>query len=453
MLNRSNIPIHWSKDFVEHLRTIHFALIAVSAGLIILVASSKEYNAVAAQKQIEWIIELKHQWSPAWIEEFGEKETDVNSDFSGELDLFDDPNILESDQTVNWRDKGILGSIEWGSESNTTGIWTSTGKRTDVMLFTFPRRNWLQASTTSPDWSPEKFPRTLQEFEGWWERLSTPYEILIPRKIQDPSVVTKSLYRMPIGIVGVYGSDTPTESLGHSIQLHWANCLTCADPPNTYYGSLAQNKLWRLSIRVSTFGKYRVTQKLLAANVGYVKSDSKMTFSEVFPDLKQASEQLATLELEDIKDFIHDEAAKGPEVFEAFGMKFPQGQVTFWGITVLLCVQFYLLTYLLQLKHKLSIDDPGWDVPWMGMNLSGIAQLAFFASLVLLPSFAVISLAVRRFMLVTSPNRSTGNWVEKVELGLLFISCACGLFLALLSWRNRPRVAAGSTSAQQELFK
>lgn len=56
----STSPAHWSKDFVEHLRTVHFALIAVSAGLILLVLSSKEYNAVSALVQVEEITELKH---------------------------------------------------------------------------------------------------------------------------------------------------------------------------------------------------------------------------------------------------------------------------------------------------------------------------------------------------------------------------------------------------------
>jgi hypothetical protein len=44
----NQVPAHWSKDFVEHLRTVHFALIAVAAGLILLVLSAREYNAVTA---------------------------------------------------------------------------------------------------------------------------------------------------------------------------------------------------------------------------------------------------------------------------------------------------------------------------------------------------------------------------------------------------------------------
>jgi hypothetical protein len=67
----SEVPAHWSKDFVEHLRTVHFALIAISAGLILLVASSREYNPVTALVQVDEIIDLRHQWSLDWIKKQG----------------------------------------------------------------------------------------------------------------------------------------------------------------------------------------------------------------------------------------------------------------------------------------------------------------------------------------------------------------------------------------------
>ncbi len=63
--------VHWSKDFVEHLRTVHFALLVVSAGLILLLVSSREYNAVSALVQVEQIIDLKRQWSEEWIKKYG----------------------------------------------------------------------------------------------------------------------------------------------------------------------------------------------------------------------------------------------------------------------------------------------------------------------------------------------------------------------------------------------
>jgi len=49
------MTVHWSKDFVEHLRTVHFALVAVSVGLILLLSRSSS----PALGQIRQVIELK----------------------------------------------------------------------------------------------------------------------------------------------------------------------------------------------------------------------------------------------------------------------------------------------------------------------------------------------------------------------------------------------------------
>jgi hypothetical protein len=57
-------PAHWSKDFVEHLRTVHFTLIGVATALILIVLSAKPYDPTVALRQIHQIIELKKLWSP-----------------------------------------------------------------------------------------------------------------------------------------------------------------------------------------------------------------------------------------------------------------------------------------------------------------------------------------------------------------------------------------------------
>src|SRR5690348_3337895 len=60
-------PEHWSKDFVEHLRTVHFGLIGISVALIVIVLSSPQYDPIVSLRQIHQIIELKKRWSPDWV--------------------------------------------------------------------------------------------------------------------------------------------------------------------------------------------------------------------------------------------------------------------------------------------------------------------------------------------------------------------------------------------------
>ena len=49
---KSASPEHWSKDYVEHLRTVHFSLVTVAVALILLL-SSKTYDARAAAEQMD----------------------------------------------------------------------------------------------------------------------------------------------------------------------------------------------------------------------------------------------------------------------------------------------------------------------------------------------------------------------------------------------------------------
>ena len=62
-------PHHWSKDFVEHLRTVHFALVTVSVGLILLL-SSKAYDPKAAASQMARVTQQSKEWTEFLKNEF-----------------------------------------------------------------------------------------------------------------------------------------------------------------------------------------------------------------------------------------------------------------------------------------------------------------------------------------------------------------------------------------------
>jgi hypothetical protein len=144
--------------------------------------------------------------------------------------------------------------------------------------------------------------------------------------------------------------------------------------------------------------------------------------------------------------------AKGTEVFEAFGMKFPSAQVTWWGIFLLLSIQIYFLTYLRSLYDKLQPDDPGWDVPWIGMDQSTLSKRIFFFTLVLLPCMAVALLAGHRVWQLLDSGDTTVHsvlenrgsdfsglftWLKFLSFTTLFLAA---VLLARLSWKYRPRV-------------
>jgi hypothetical protein len=55
---------HWSKDFVEHLRTVHLTLIATAAALVVVALTTKPYSTEVAKNELHKILELKANWSP-----------------------------------------------------------------------------------------------------------------------------------------------------------------------------------------------------------------------------------------------------------------------------------------------------------------------------------------------------------------------------------------------------
>jgi hypothetical protein len=173
-----------------------------------------------------------------------------------------------------------------------------------------------------------------------------------------------------------------------------------------------------------------------------------------FPDLARAGHDLEALELDDVEKFISSEAAKGTEVFEAFGMKFPAGQITFWGIAVLLGVQLYFFVYLKQLSGRLGRTDAGWDVPWIGMDTSILARSIFFLTVVLLPCLTMALLGAHAISQLERPIIWKG-WPVAEALGV----AAASRLLLFRHWFSAcyrgntvPIFRRAATSRQREDF-
>jgi hypothetical protein len=195
-------PAHWSKDFVEHLRTVHFTLIGVSAGLILIVLSAKPYDSTAALRELHQIMELKKLWSIKWVTLRGgvEKETefqpsepskakpkaDGSSDLTSDPALGTkkpDPDLATVGKMSGWNgdpvlpprpdqftpDIDSLGNLPLSlPKDKLLGRIDQMGD-TAIVSLAFNDRYWVQ----QPDqnWSPEAFPSTLAEFKDWWHAI------------------------------------------------------------------------------------------------------------------------------------------------------------------------------------------------------------------------------------------------------------------------------------------
>jgi hypothetical protein len=189
---------------------------------------------------------------------------------------------------------------------------------------------------------------------------------------------------------------------------------------------------------IKRFIYVEINQQTLANYFSNWKSGS---FDSAFPNISKAARDLEELELEDIDKIVSADAAKGREEFEAFGMKFPADKITFWGIVLLLGVQVYFYVYLKQLSGKLAENDAGWDVPWIGMNMSALSRILFFASVLLVPSVAVGLLGWHGINDHLSL-MSRYHWYVLTRDTVLIAAFVLTVLLGILAWRYRPKVSA-----------
>jgi hypothetical protein len=425
---QSATPFHWSRDYVEHLRTVHFGLIGLSLGLILIVASAKSYSPNVALREIEQILKLKKSWSPLWLRKNGAQtdwEPKNGKETSGGVGGFIDQVDIDPSQS------------EYFAVVN-----SDLPKRRSTRAFHLPRPNYFPEKS-SVEWSANDFPDSLSDFSTWSDGM--PYSAYFP------------VYLSRIGQIGTPTRVTGSFSEVTQIQEEYIKKLPLdspltfefvARPEEDFFEYMVSSpQLDVYSLPIEEVLKSEVNHYVLAQHFfGWRDSSFKMAFA----DLADAARGFESLDLERIRQIMADDAAKGNQVFEAFGIKFPAEQITTWGVVLVLSVQLYLLVYLRQLVGKLRIGDPGWDVPWLGMDESRLGKSLFFATLTILPLISTSLLAVfsiRQLWLdhwhwqglhVSTGPMSVSWWVFTGNLSIWAVVILGCFLLALLSWRSRP---------------
>jgi len=158
-------------DFIEHIRTVHFALVGLSVGLILTLLSAKPYHANTALRELDQIIELKKLWSPTWIYAHANRSQQP-------------PGNEDDDWTINaFENRGLDAEMKLGRPY----------RKRYAIKFLPPQENWVRGGDDNDngdaDWSPKSFPSTLTEFEQWWNRMAkTPYMLYFPTSIKSRGV-------------------------------------------------------------------------------------------------------------------------------------------------------------------------------------------------------------------------------------------------------------------------
>lgn len=415
---------HWSVDFVEHLRTVHFTLIAACFGLLLLSSSTSKTEVQIAHDQILQIQELLHNFKGIWFSSDMEKRVQ-------ELNIPQlKPGFAFKAIIGTWELHGSLKKDGYGGKYVITGIPESHGRNAVPQL---------------PE-ALEHVPSTLKGFRELWNQNLT---LVIPT-----AVSTRLLNGRDAGDMKFEESSDSSDSQ----QLYlsrmdpvWVDILRKQFPeanPDVCYcrEGAPPLRIPPLIVPVKSWEQlpYEIRAVLIAnsnPNWDWKHND----YSHAFLQLGDITSAYEDLEISKVEKILADEEKRTGESFEVAGIKFPAESTTRWGVLLIVGIQIYLWIHLRE-SLRLDPDDPGWDVAWVGVYRSVYARVAMFITVCILPVGATLSLGIRN-LLISS--------YSLTAIGMTIVSVLVILFLGFLIWNRLPHTTEPlhkrSTSGSREV--
>jgi hypothetical protein len=412
MSNAPRFPVatHWSKDFVEHLRTVHFSLITVSVALILFAYAHKDVDFPSAFAQAQQMFQLREKWEKVQANIY--KSTVRANKFPDHEYVFlfvNSPFIPK---------KSIIGKLDIKEEEFAKYLpWKLSNELGDP-------------------------PLTFADFRDSWNRLHKGLTVVVPifKGIREPShgcnvdiwwrlddgrvdpTVTKTIYghddEDPDRLSGFLEPDRSDGSCEIGM-------IPITIPETTNIGSIeweppyrgTDNKdyiLLKGEIDVPVTGmvlrghnvkreelhfqrlydlKFASTNELPLAAM--FRESHKGEFNEAFPELALISNDLLKIDLKDVPDRVRYMEVQGEQGVDAFGLRVTASEVGRFGVVLLLAVQLYFWLHLRELAGKIAPSAPGWDVAWIGVYSSRPSVVALFLSSCVLPLASAIVIVPR----------------------------------------------------------
>jgi hypothetical protein len=424
----SNGKPRWPKDYLKHLRTVHFALITVSTILIVLSSSPSKTNVEVAREQNGQIRELMHKLEVSWL---GDYSSDAVAKYqrnarSGDGEPPSFPAVMIH--------PGDVDTVEYAFEA------PYEGHQNVVLPIRIEKRNWAlvsnelirQRSQRDKQWAsdwPDDFripgqlnrkPTTLQDFRIYWDNLGTSDLYLeIPHGLASAAYVEfNGLLMVPTTNIkfSKTGEHAYCELVLKKLDEAHREILTHQlgfNGTSDYYYSVGRpahpgrieadfDASDRSPIETLIVPADNFTQKVEFDGQGALIAHTPQEwhwkhgkFAQVFESLADITKTYETLPPDVIDDVLASEEARYGESFQALGIKFPAENTTLWGILIIFVIQIYLLVQSREfdLKHHRAAAEA--EVAWVALYPSAFARLLTFISICVLPAAAVVFMAVR----------------------------------------------------------
>lgn len=460
MQNPTIQPAHWSKDFVEHIRTVHFTLIALCAGLIALASFPGKTEIRTAREQASEILKVTNTWDDALFE-------------------------TAANETVKIRDKSVIGGLYIFTDSATDSdavfadFDTSLTFDAHTVWFrpSFAPRSWIVdireriPAELFPD--PESIegepvegssvllvgaPRSISTFRKLWDNLIPPGRIVIPGKPED-----------------CFASDNASDPFGdgEGFEFNKTKCeirphdpsrkaeqveMSFWEPVGIKKDAIADlgQKKWRYEFITERVIPQATTQKVFLPvravfHVDFhpqevlIRRSEKWqgkngeAFKDAFRELASVDESFEDADILSAVRILDAEAKRTGDAFEAMGLKIPAEVAVRCGVLLVIVVQLYLWIHLHEFGNRLD-RDAGFDVAWIGVYFSKSARAMSFVSLVVLPACTVVLLSIRGLELTEDKRLA---WVA------LVVSNAVSLVLSYFILKVLPQPLSPSTKGSE----
>jgi len=372
------------KDFIEHLRAVHFAATALAISLIVLAAPPDERFSKALSEATQ-IQKLSDTWS------------NVRSKFVDEA-------ARRVSQVTN---EEHLISVERPHARGDTF-------RSVLHLTTENKPTETQSPYVFPGRRMDSPPTTVDEFAQWWNRLeSEGMEVNLVDLTQLPTACEALSEYQETFSRGEHldcrelqrdyvkaGDAVPTEMdleidynslAGPGLTVFvWQRKLVVVAPTHGTKGLM-----WQLYVR-ETRKVGRARLDLAAAQALFPDwRTHRGQFDGAFAELASMPKDLRYVPLADAVARIRDMQPHAEQQVEVIGLKIPTENLIQWGSLLLIGVQFYFWLHLGELRRRLSSNSIGTEVAWIGLYRSWFAFGAVVLTIFVLPVWSYWTLLCR----------------------------------------------------------
>jgi len=425
---------HWSKDFVEHLRAVHFALAVVSIILIISAMNGMDPRLSVALTQIQQIAKFEQQWPtvPQKIYDQALLDNKLPDSWStplalkipakyyvdGEIDTYTDVPKQTIIEPAEWKFNGFTFPDNLSTLSDFKEFWNQLNKGVVLVLPEEPSVSSIcdeRIQITEADGSVDVDQRRSgPSFAGG--DLTCKYGVGLTNTLGGPRFkITSELN----------SHDDPKANL--SAHLGFIVDLPLNKAQKQQFSSLESFSIIDVRLR-----RYQINEHYLAR---LFFSDWKPgNFDTAFPEVNTSVSGIGTLAITDAVRRIESAVATSQRDVSLLGFSVPISQLSKWGVLILFSVQLYFWLHLHELVTKIEPAAEGWDVAWIGLYAARASFVVAVISSCVLPVAATVTLAAKIFNLE--------SYYRKTALAAATVMVIASVILSILTGRKALSIEA-----------